>query len=41
MRSVAFVLIGGVGALLLATAEADPFWIANVIYVAFVLSALR
>lgn len=35
-----FVVIGGVGALLLAMAEADHFWIANVIYLTFVLSAV-
>jgi hypothetical protein len=35
-----FVVIGGVAALLLAMAEADYFWIANVVYLAFVLSAV-
>jgi hypothetical protein len=35
-----FVVIGGVAALLLAMTEADHFWIANVIYVTFVLSAI-
>lgn len=35
-----FVVIGGVAALLLAMAEADHFWIANVIYLTFVLSAI-
>jgi cell division protein FtsW (lipid II flippase) len=35
-----FVVIGGLAALLLALAEADHFWIANVIYLAFVLSAV-
>jgi hypothetical protein len=35
-----FVVIGGVAALLLAMAEADHFWIANVIYLTFVLSAV-
>jgi hypothetical protein len=35
-----FVVIGGVAALLLAMAEAEHFWIANVIYLAFVLSAV-
>ncbi len=35
-----FVTIGGVTALLLALVDADPFWIANVIYLGFVLSAL-
>ncbi len=35
-----FVVIGGVTALLLAMAEVDHFWIANVIYLTFVLSAI-
>ncbi|MET9319626.1 hypothetical protein ABZX75_05430 [Streptomyces sp. NPDC003038] len=35
-----FVVIGGVAGLVLAMAEADQFWIANVIYLAFVLSAI-
>lgn len=35
-----FVIIGGVAALLMALAELDHFWIANVIYLAFVLSAV-
>lgn len=35
-----FVIIGGVAALLMAMAELNHFWIANVIYLAFVLSAL-
>ncbi len=35
-----FVVIGGVAALLLAMAEVDHFWIANVIYLTFVLSAI-
>jgi len=35
-----FVVIGGVAALLMAMAEVDHFWIANVIYVTFVLSAM-
>lgn len=35
-----FVVIGGVAALLMALAEMDYFWIANVIYLAFVLSAI-
>lgn len=35
-----FVLIGGVAALLLAITEADHFWIANVIYLMFFLSAI-
>ncbi|HEU5161185.1 MAG TPA: hypothetical protein VFU43_29590 [Streptosporangiaceae bacterium] len=34
-----FVVIGGVAALLMAMAEWDYFWIANVIYLTFVLSA--
>ncbi|WP_327280509.1 MULTISPECIES: hypothetical protein [unclassified Streptomyces] len=35
-----FVVIGGVAGLLLAMVEADPFWIANAIYLAFVLSSV-
>jgi hypothetical protein len=35
-----FVVIGALAALVLAMAEADHFWIANAIYLAFVLSAL-
>ena len=35
-----FVILGAVSALLLAIAEADHFWIANVIYLGFVLSAV-
>ncbi|MGW7453428.1 hypothetical protein [Streptomyces sp. NPDC054787] len=35
-----FIAIGGVAGLVLAMAEADQFWIANVIYLAFVLSAI-
>ncbi|MET9840577.1 hypothetical protein ABZZ01_22740 [Streptomyces virginiae] len=35
-----FVVVGGVAALVLAMAEADRFWIANAVYLAFVLSAL-
>ena len=35
-----FVVIGAVAALLLALAEVDHFWIANAIYLAFVLSAV-
>ncbi|MFF1574211.1 hypothetical protein ACFVWR_15825 [Leifsonia sp. NPDC058292] len=35
-----FLVIGGVVALLLALVEADYFWIANVVYLAFVLSAV-
>jgi hypothetical protein len=36
----AFVVIGGVCALLMAIAGWDHFWIANVIYLCFVLSAV-
>ncbi|THA86355.1 hypothetical protein [Streptomyces sp. A0592] len=35
-----FVVIGAVAGLVLAMAEADQFWIANAIYLGFVLSAL-
>ncbi|WP_245886806.1 hypothetical protein [Umezawaea tangerina] len=35
-----FVVVGAVAALLLAMAEVAHFWIANVVYLAFVLSAL-
>lgn len=35
-----FVILGAVSALLLAMLEADSFWIANVIYLGFVLSAV-
>ena len=35
-----FVVIGGVAALLMAMTETDHFWIANVIYLTFVLSAI-
>jgi hypothetical protein len=35
-----FVVIGAVGALVLAMLKADWFWIANVVYLCFVLSAL-
>lgn len=35
-----FLVIGGVAALLMAMLEVDYFWIANVIYLAFVLSAI-
>ncbi|MFB7055720.1 hypothetical protein ACFCXT_21655 [Streptomyces vinaceus] len=35
-----FVVIGAVTGLLLAMAEAPPFWIANAIYLAFVLSSV-
>lgn len=36
----AFVVAGAIGALVLAWAEADWFWIANAIYLGFVLMAL-
>jgi cell division protein FtsW (lipid II flippase) len=35
-----FVVVGAVAALVLAMAEVDHFWIANAVYLAFVLSAL-
>ncbi|MCD2442843.1 hypothetical protein LQ757_11220 [Agromyces sp. SYSU K20354] len=35
-----FIVIGALGALVLAMLEAEWFWIANVIYLCFVLSAL-
>jgi hypothetical protein len=35
-----FVAVGGVASLLLAMVEADHFWIANVVYLTFVLSAV-
>lgn len=35
-----FVVIGGVAALGMAMAELDYFWIANAVYLAFVLSAI-
>lgn len=35
-----FVVIGGVAALLMAMTEVDHFWIANIIYLTFVLSAI-
>lgn len=35
-----FVVIGALSALVLAMAEVDYFWIANAVYLAFVLSAL-
>ncbi|GII55305.1 hypothetical protein Pth03_36940 [Planotetraspora thailandica] len=35
-----FLVIGSVAALLMAMAEWDRFWIANVIYLGFVLSAI-
>ncbi|HXH32940.1 MAG TPA: hypothetical protein VNJ54_00850 [Plantibacter sp.] len=36
----AFLVIGGVGALLLALVDTDGFWIANLLYLAFVCSAV-
>ncbi|WP_285114204.1 hypothetical protein [Leifsonia sp. fls2-241-R2A-40a] len=36
----AFVVVGGVAALVLALFEAPWFWIANAVYLAFVLSAV-
>ncbi|MGW5261892.1 hypothetical protein ACWEQG_13005 [Microbispora sp. NPDC004025] len=36
----AFVVIGAIAAMLMAMAEWDRFWIANVIYLFFVLSAI-
>lgn len=36
----AFVVLGAVAALVMAMAGVDRFWIANVIYLAFVLSAV-
>lgn len=35
-----FLVIGAVAAMIMAMAEVDHFWIANAIYVAFVLSAI-
>lgn len=35
-----FVVIGGISALILSLLKVDHFWIANAIYLAFVLSAL-
>ncbi|WUQ28951.1 hypothetical protein OG764_19350 [Streptomyces sp. NBC_00239] len=35
-----FVVTGGIAALVMAMAETAPFWIANTLYLAFVLSAL-
>ncbi|SHN47597.1 hypothetical protein [Cryptosporangium aurantiacum] len=35
-----FVTIGAVSAMLMAVVEWDPFWIANVIYLCFVLAAV-
>ena len=36
----AFVVIGALGALVLALFDLDGFWIANVVYLCFVLSAI-
>ncbi|GAA5021603.1 hypothetical protein GCM10025734_77010 [Kitasatospora paranensis] len=33
-------MLGGVAALVLSMAEVAPFWVANAVYLAFVLSAL-
>jgi MFS family permease len=35
-----FAVIGGLSALVMAMAEVDHFWIANVLYLAFILSAI-
>ncbi|GAA0995574.1 hypothetical protein GCM10009555_089880 [Acrocarpospora macrocephala] len=35
-----FVVIGGVAAMLMAIADWEQFWIANVVYLCFVLSAI-
>ena len=35
-----FVIIGAIGAMLLAVFEFDTFWIANIVYLCFVLSAI-
>jgi hypothetical protein len=35
-----FIVIGGVGALVLAMLDADVFWIANVLYLGFVLAGI-
>ena len=37
---MSLVVIGGIGAMILAWVEADHFWIANAIYLAFVLSGI-
>jgi hypothetical protein len=37
---MSFVVIGALGALILAMIEADWFWIANLVYLCFVLSAI-
>ncbi|WP_127551894.1 hypothetical protein [Actinoplanes sp. OR16] len=36
----AFVVIGALAGMILAMTETDPFWIANVIYLGFALSAI-
>ena len=36
----AFIVIGAIGALILAIIEADYFWIANLIYLSFALAAV-
>ena len=36
----AFIVIGGLAVIALAMLRVDPFWIANAMYLAFVLSAL-
>lgn len=38
--STAFMVIGGLAGMILAMLEADWFWIANVIYLCFALSAM-
>ncbi len=35
-----FVVVGGVAALVMSMAQVDHFWIANAVYLAFVLSAI-
>lgn len=35
-----FLMLGGVGGLVMALAEVDHFWIANTLYLTFVLSAV-
>ncbi len=35
-----FLVLGGVAGLALSLAEADPFWVANALYLGFVLSAV-
>jgi uncharacterized membrane protein len=35
-----FLVLGGLGGMVLALLEADPFWIANVLYLGFALSAV-